>query len=135
MPKVRDIPQADIGADIRGKLGPVVFQKTGPGFGGADDPDLRYLQCRRHVIPADPRTQAQRRQRRRMRNAVVWWRRFRPEGQALVNEFAKQPYALLPNRPAKQYTNGFQLVMAAFCAGGAARRRLEATLENIAPST
>lgn len=51
--------------------GRYVFQRVKRGLGNVIDHPGRALQLRTHVIPYDPRTLAQRRQRTHMRNAVA----------------------------------------------------------------
>jgi hypothetical protein len=57
----------------------VVLQRTTPGLGNLPFGRRKELQMRRHVVPYDPRTPAQRAQRARLGNASTAWHALTPE--------------------------------------------------------
>lgn len=86
----------------RGKVGDiVVFQSTSSQFANLTSPNDPNLMERKYVIPDDPKTPAQERQRELWANRVAEWQALSPEEKAEWNRLAGR----------KRGYRGFQLFM------------------------
>jgi hypothetical protein len=70
--------------------GKYVYQSVAPGLGNVEWDDTRTLQCRAHVVPTNPQTEAQQANRAKFAQALAAWQALSIEQRAAWQKIASR---------------------------------------------